>query len=272
MTQITFIGGGHIGRALVGGLISAGAHPSTLTVCDRNDGQLERARALGDLSCTKDSKAATANAEVVVLSINPQFVEEVCRDIADVVRRGEIAVICVAAGIHIDRLCEWLGGHQRIVRVMPNTPAMIGRGAAGLYARDDVDATAREHAESIMAAVGEIVWLAREEDIDAVTAVSGSGPAYFYYLMECMQAAAEEFGLDAQAARLLIAQTAAGAAEMTLQGDLTLKRMRMQVATRGGTTEAAINVLLGRGFKEAVADAVRAARQRSIELSHPNEK
>ena len=271
MTRITFIGGGHIGRALLGGLIAAGAEPPSLCVADPNEAQRARVSDFGDVVASDDNAAAVEGAEVVVVSVKPQYVESVCREVADGVKRSGAAVISVAAGIHVAHLEKWLGGHQRVIRVMPNTPAMVGRGAAALYAHEHVDEEAREHAAAIMGAVGRYIWVDDEAHIDSVTAISGSGPAYFYYLMECMQEAAESFGMSADDARLLIAQTAAGAAEMTLQGDLTLKRMRMQVATPGGTTEAAVNVLLGRGFAEAVADAVRAARERSIELSHPRE-
>jgi len=267
-SRIAFIGGGNMAAALIGGLLQdapAGSRPS-IVVSDPSE---ERRRTLADrleIETTGDNHAALEGAQVVVLAVKPQMMREVAEELAAGLAAGQL-VMSIAAGIPVGALQGWLGGHRAVVRAMPNTPSMVGCGASGLFAAEAVSAEQRNDAESLMRAVGVVQWLDEESEIDEVTALSGSGPAYVFYLMESMQAAAEELGMAAADARLLTLETVFGAAKLALAADESPAELRRRVSSPGGTTERAIRELDDAGVREAFARAVRASRDRSRELA-----
>jgi pyrroline-5-carboxylate reductase len=267
-SRIAFIGGGNMAAALIGGLLQdapAGSRPS-IVVADPNE---DRRRALAerlDVETTADNHAALAGAQVVVLAVKPQMMREVAEALAAPLAAGQL-VLSIAAGIPVAALQRWLGGHAAVVRAMPNTPSMVGCGASGLFAAEAVSEAQRSDAESLMRAVGVVQWLDDESAIDEVTALSGSGPAYVFYLMESMQAAAEELGMAADTARVLTLETVFGAAKLALAADESPAGLRARVTSPGGTTERAIAALDESGVREAFVRAVRASRDRSRELA-----
>jgi len=267
-SRIAFIGGGNMAAALIGGLLQdapAGSRPS-IVVSDPSE---ERRRTLAErlaIETTEDNHAALEGAQLVVLAVKPQMMREVAEDLADGLAAGQL-VISIAAGIPLEALQGWLGGHRAVVRAMPNTPSMVGCGASGLFAAEAVSEEQRSDAESLMRAVGVVQWLEEESQIDEVTALSGSGPAYAFYLMESMQAAAEELGMASDTARLLTLETVFGAAKLALAADESPAELRRRVSSPGGTTEQAIRALDDAGVREAFAGAVRASRDRSRELA-----
>jgi pyrroline-5-carboxylate reductase len=267
-SRIAFIGGGNMAAALIGGLLQdapSGSGPS-IVVADPSE---ERRRTLAsrlEVETTEDNRAALPGAQLVVLAVKPQRMRGVAEELASGLAAGQL-VISIAAGIPVGALQGWLGGHRAVVRAMPNTPSMVGCGAAGLFATEAVSDEQRSDAESLMRAVGVVQWLDEESQIDEVTALSGGGPAYVFYLMESMQAAAEELGMPSADARLLTLETVFGAAKLALAADESPAELRARVTSPGGTTERAIRELDEAGVREAVARAVRASRDRSRELA-----
>lgn len=271
--RIAFIGGGNMATALIHGVVegmeaqAASATPRDLTVVV-SDPSPERRAALIDrygIEAVGDNMQAIAQADIVVLAVKPQQI----RMVAEQIRSGlaaEQLVVSVAAGITSAALSAWLGGHPAIVRAMPNTPAMVGCGATGLYADASLSERARSNAESLLRSVGVVQWVAQEGDLDKVTALSGSGPAYVFLVMEAMQAAAEKLGLGADAARLLTLETVYGAARLAMTADESPAELRARVTSPGGTTEQGIAALERAGLREAFVDALRAAHDRSEEL------
>lgn len=264
MTTVAFIGAGNIARAIMGGFTAADPDAIVLAT-DPMPEQLELLPP--GVSGSSDNVAAVDQADVVVLCVKPDKMSEICRGLRDVA--GNRLFISVAAGITTGNLRNWLGAGPAIVRCMPNTPALVGAGMTGLFAAAGLSQGYRAAAESLLGAVGEVCWFNQEADLDLVTAVSGSGPAYFFLLIEAMQEAAVSLGLDAKVARLLAEQTALGAATMASQGDLDASVLRENVTSPGGTTAAALNVFAQEGFKQIVQEALAAAAQRSKELSAP---
>ncbi|MCL7744626.1 pyrroline-5-carboxylate reductase [Guyparkeria hydrothermalis] len=254
--------------ALIGGMVKdapEGARPS-IVVADPDD---ERRRSLADqlgVEVTADNHAAVDGAQMVVLAVKPQVMRSVAEDLAPDLAPGQL-VVSIAAGIPVAALQRWLDGHAAVVRAMPNTPSMVGCGATGLFAAEAVSREQQSDAESLMRAVGVVQWLDEESQIDEVTALSGSGPAYAFYLMESMQAAAEELGMSPDVARLLTLETVYGAAKLALAADEPPAELRRRVSSPGGTTERAIAQLEESGVREAFARAVRASRDRSRELA-----
>ncbi len=263
---VGFIGAGNMARALAGGLLVSGYARDRLILSDPLPEQREgAARALG-LEVYADNKAVAERAEVLVFAVKPQALAAAAREVAEIVQRRRPLVVSVAAGVRSIDLERWLGGELPVVRAMPNTAALVGSGAAGLYANTRVDETQREIAESILRAVGVAIWIEREELLDVVTALSGSGPAYFFLLMEILEAQAVAHGLPPAQARLLTQETALGAAKMALEGgEAEPARLRARVTSRGGTTEAAVQVLeqgdLRGLFHRAFGAAVARARE-----------
>ncbi len=265
--RITFIGAGNMAGALIGGLIADGVPPQDITATDPS---AEKCRALHEatgIRTSQDNRQAIADAATVVLAVKPQVLKQVAEEIADTVQTHNPLVISVAAGIHCDSLSTWLGGDLALVRTMPNTPAMVQSGATVLYATDGVSEKQREQAESLMRAVGLTQWVDDEALMDAVTALSGSGPAYFFLIMEAMEAVGREMGLPDETAHLLTLQTALGAARMALESSDSPQVLRQKVTSPGGTTEQAINTLVDGGIEALFTRALKAARDRSIELS-----
>jgi pyrroline-5-carboxylate reductase len=265
--RLTFLGAGNIARAIIGGLIDDGADATTMTAADPWDEARASAAQMG-LHVTEDNLAAVQSADVIVIAVKPNVVSDLCQEIAPVV--DDKLIISVAAGITTVSLTRWLGDGSPIIRCMPNTPALVGRGMTGLYGTPMVNATGRQHAEDILSAVGQFVWVDNESELDAVTAVSGSGPAYFFFVMEAIEAAAERLGLSPDVAHKLVVETALGAAMMAGQADVPAGTLRERVTSPGGTTAAALDVLNTKDLKGAFDEAITAAWRRSIELGAEN--
>ena len=268
MTQptIAFIGAGHMAGSLINGLTSDGYDPTCIVASDTNPDALAAMARRTGVRTTVDNGVA-AGSDVVVLAVKPQTLQGVAREIAPVVQQRRPLVISIAAGIREDALEDWLGGAVALVRTMPNTPAMIGAGATVLHAGSGVTDAQRDTAESILRAVGLTRWVDDEGLLDAVTALSGSGPAYFFLVMEAMEAAAIELGIPRETARLLTLQTALGAARMAIESDEEPATLRRRVTSPGGTTERAVAVFEDGGLRELFDRALTAARDRSVELS-----
>lgn len=270
-TTITFIGAGNMARSLIIGLLQDKANV-LLRVADPDPQQLDAIRQhWPDVQATQDNAEALQGADVVVLAVKPQVMREVLEPLADLAQRNRPLVISIAAGIREAALNQWLGGNLPIVRCMPNTPALVQTGATGLVANAQVSQAQRNLAESILRAVGITVWFAEEASIDSVTAVSGSGPAYFFLVMEAMQAAAQNLGMSAEDAQLLVVQTALGAARLALESGEPAAELRRKVTSKGGTTEAALKVLNDGGLPALFEQALQAAAQRSRELAAANQ-
>lgn len=265
--SLTFIGGGNMAASIIGGLLAAGVAPQQITVSDPSSESLARVRQLGEVHTTQDNNAAVASADVVVMAVKPQVMRDIAEALAPALSDKRPMVISIAAGIRSASLSQWLGGQCPVVRCMPNTPALLASGATALHADDQASTEQKSLAEAILQAVGLSVWVQEEADLDVVTAVSGSGPAYFFLLMEAMQAEAEAMGMNPETASALIAQTALGAARMAQESGSKPAELRRQVTSPNGTTEAALNQFASDEFTAIVGRALRAARDRSISLS-----
>jgi pyrroline-5-carboxylate reductase len=264
---IGFIGGGNMARCLAGGLRSNGWDPRRLRVSDPDEAvRATLASSLG-VGVSESNIEVAADSDVLVLAVKPQVLREVARELADTVLARKSLVISIAAGIRSGDLSRWLGDHSAIVRAMPNTPALVGAGASALYATPGVTNDMRAAAESILRAVGGAVWISEEDQMDVVTALSGSGPAYFFLVIESLESAAIAQGLDPETARLLTLETAYGAAKMALEDEEEPARLRERVTSPGGTTERAIQALEAAGVREHFADALAQAVARSRELA-----
>jgi len=263
--RIAFIGAGNMARALAGGLLRAGARAADLIATDPVALQRKQIEALG-IAATDDNAKAIEGATVVVLAVKPQVMRGVVEALAPSVTQDQL-VISIAAGIPTHAIERWLAHARPLVRCMPNTPALYGVGITALYANGAVTKRQAALAESVLAAAGEVVWVANEDQLDAVTAVSGSGPAYYFYLMEAMQRAARALGLDDDLARKLTLATALGAAVMAKESGERVEQLRKNVTSPGGTTERAISVLDARDASAAFEDAIAAAAARSRELA-----
>ena len=265
--KLAFIGGGNMAIALISGLLKRGLPATHCVVADPSAQQRARLAQDYGVAASEDNAAAVVNAEVVVLAVKPQQMRAVVRSLAPHLARRNPLLISVAAGIPHAAMARWAGAGIDIVRAMPNRPALEGHGATGLYAPAEVAQAQRALAESIMAAVGATVWVAQESQMDTVTALSGSGPAYFFLFMEALEAAARKLGLPQEVAHRLTLDTALGAAHMARQSTESLATLREQVTSKGGTTAAALEVLEAAGLRDIVAQAVTAADRRSAELA-----
>jgi pyrroline-5-carboxylate reductase len=264
--RIACIGGGNMGRAILGGLVRRGHDPATIRLAEpREAARAALAEELG-VAVTADNRAAAADSEVLLLAVKPQQMKEVVVELAPTLALHYPLLLSIAAGIPTAALAAWAGSAVALVRAMPNTPALIGRGVTALYATPNTAAADRTRAADLLAAVGGVVWVAAEEELDAVTALSGSGPAYFFLFMECLERAAVSLGLPAVTARRLAVETAAGACELALRSPLAPDELRAQVTSEGGTTAAALEVFAARGFEPLVAAALDAAARRAAAL------
>lgn len=264
---VGFIGAGNMARSLAGGLLRNGWARNRLILSDPDAAQRAAVEKVLKLKTYATNNDVAARADILVLAVKPQVLRTAALELTETVQSRRPFVVSVAAGVRLADLERWLGGGLPIVRVMPNTAALIGSGAAGLYANPRVTPGQRDQAESILRSVGVTVWLGDEALLDVVTAVSGSGPAYFFRVMEALERAAVEEGLDRATARLLTLETAFGAAKMALEGGEEPAVLRTRVTSPGGTTEQALAVLETGGIEKLFHQAVRAATQRARELA-----
>jgi len=267
--NICFIGGGNMASALLGGLLQQGYPAAQIGVVDINAKQRDRIKHQFNVEATGTLAEGIANSgeastSVIVLAIKPQQLAIVARELAPLL--SDQLVISIAAGIRAKDISRWMGAYGRVVRAMPNTPALIRAAVTGLYALPAVDEEGRGHAESILRAVGSVLWCEQEELLDAVTAVSGSGPAYVFYFMEAMQQAALELGLSKDQARQLSVETFLGAAKLAFESEEDAAMLRARVTSPGGTTERAIASLENDDVRSAITRAVNRSYQRSREL------
>ncbi|MDT8383573.1 MAG: pyrroline-5-carboxylate reductase [Gammaproteobacteria bacterium] len=269
--HISFIGGGNMAASLIGGLLADNLQAGQITVTDPNPRSRDYLAENFGVHTTQDNAAAVAEADVVVLAVKPQLLQGVATALAPAVQARQPLVITVAAGIRSVDLNRWLGGEAgrpvAVVRAMPNTPALVQTGAIGLFASAPVSAAQRDLAESILRAAGLTLWVEDEDQMHAVTALSGSGPAYFFRIMEALEAAGAELGLPAETARLLTLQTALGAAKMALESSETVTTLRERVTSPGGTTEQGLRVLAENHIDRLMAQVLQAAADRSRELA-----
>jgi len=265
--KVGFIGGGNMARAIAGGLLRGGMHATDVFIAEPRSEQCELLREeLFGTMVTEDNTAVARAADALVFAVKPQILKSVCIDLESVVCVSRPLVISIAAGPRVDDIDRWLGGGNSVVRVMPNQPALIDQGISALIANERASAVERELAESIMSAVGLSVWVESESDIDAVTAVSGTGPAYFYLLIDVMIQAGEKYGLDARTARALAVETARGATALASAESESMASMIERVRSPGGTTTAAFEHLDAADVRGIFADAIEAARSRAVEL------
>ncbi|BCU08180.1 pyrroline-5-carboxylate reductase [Allochromatium tepidum] len=265
--NIRFIGGGNMATSLIAGLIADGYAPHAIQVSDPSPERRQALQAGFGVRALADNVEALAEAETLVLCVKPQLAASVCAELAPLLSDRRPLIVSVMAGVPERTIQRWLGAPLPIVRAMPNTPAMVQTGAIGLHAGPEVDAEGRNRAETILRAVGLVRWVEEESHIDAVTAISGSGPAYFFLFMEALEQAAIDLGLDGETARLLTIQTALGAAKMAMESADPPARLREQVTSPGGTTERALAVFDEADLRALVERAARAARDRAVELS-----
>jgi len=264
--SIAFIGAGNMSSSIVGGLLTAGFPAEDIAAAAPGTTNLDRLQRLGVARVGHDNLAVAREADVVVLGVKPQVLREVCTGLAGQLRAEQL-VLSIAAGVSASSIAAWLGPEPSVVRCMPNTPALLGSGASTLCAHGTVPAVQRERAERILSAVGVACWVEDEEHLHAATALAGSGPAYFFQLMEGMIDAATRMGLEADAARILCAQTCIGAGRMLAEGDSSAAELRRRVCSPGGTTEQAVAAFTRGQLPELVDSAMNAALERSRELA-----
>ena len=264
---IAFIGAGNMASAIFGGMIEAGYPADRIIATARSRDTLEALEQRYGVTTTQDNADAVARADAIVLGVKPQMMHDVCQALAPAVQERKPLVISVAAGITCDSLERWLGGELAIIRCMPNTPSLVGVGASGLYATSRVTDEQRALMDEMLTAVGIVEWVEEEGLLEAVTGISGSGPAYFFLFIEALEAAGIELGLDAETARRLAIQTGRGAAQMAFTSEHEPAELRRRVCSPNGTTERAINSFEGDGLREIVGRAAKASSARAAELA-----
>ncbi|WP_226468958.1 pyrroline-5-carboxylate reductase [Luteimonas panaciterrae] len=279
---IAFIGGGNMARSLIGGLVARGTSAASIRVAEPMDALRDGLAKDFGVHVFSDNRQAADGAAVWILAVKPQVMRQVCEALAPLAQEARPLIVSIAAGITSAQLGRWLGGGElydgglsdsviRIVRCMPNTPALLGAGVTGLFANAAVDAAGHAQAETLLSAAGATVWIEDEAHMDAVTAVSGSGPAYVFLLAEAMEAAARSEGLSDDAARTLVLQTVLGAARMLTESGEAPAELRRRVTSPGGTTQAAVETFEAGGLRDLVAQAIRNATERGKQLSAAND-
>lgn len=258
-------------RSLIGGLIQKGLPADKIKVSEPVTVLADGLAKDFSVATFSDNHEASTGSNIWVFAVKPQVMKSVCRQLASLAQASKPLIISIAAGITSQQLDAWLGGNMPVVRIMPNTPALLGAGASGLFANEHVDAEQKKHAQDLMQATGITVWIENENLMDAVTAVSGSGPAYVFLLAEAMQAAGVAQGLSAEAARALTNQTLLGASRMLSETNEPADVLRQRVTSPGGTTQAAIESFEAQGFRDIVGNAIDAATQRGRALSAAND-
>jgi len=265
--KISFIGGGNMASSLIGGLIADGCNPQDISVVDIDEQALDTLKSRFGIKVYTDGRTAVKDAETVVFSVKPQVFKSVAQALADDVAASKALVISIAAGIRTRDMDRWLGKDCPIVRAMPNTPALVQCGASALFANERVSREQKDVAESVLRATGLVLWVDQEPLMDAVTALSGSGPAYFFRIMESLVDAGQALGLSYEQARLLTLQTALGAAKLAMESNENISKLREGVTSPGGTTEQGLKVMNDNNIDATINKAVAAAHQRSIELA-----
>lgn len=264
--SIAFIGAGNMASSIIGGLTTSGHAAQTIRAADVSTESLQRVTRIAPVATGTDNAAAAMGADVIILAVKPQVMADVCASIAPVVAKSDALILTIAAGVPISSYQRWLQTAAPIVRCMPNTPALLGSGASGLFASPEVSSLQRERAQAIMDAVGISVWVNTEQQLHAVTALSGSGPAYFFLFMESMVDAGEQLGLDRDTATALVQQTCLGAARMALESGVPLDELRRRVTSPKGTTERAVASFETQAFRGLIHNALAACSARSEEL------
>lgn len=264
---ISFIGAGNMASAIIGGMLDSGFKAGNIWASAPNDDHLQAIRKRFGISVTTDNRYCAQQADMVVLAVKPQAMANVCRDIAPIAQNTRPLMVSIAAGLGTDTLDEWLGGGLPIARVMPNTPSLVGKGAAGLFANTSVTSDQKKMVQSVFEGIGIAVWVEDEALLHGVTALSGSGPAYFFLMLESLEAAATEAGVNPETARLLAIQTMAGAAEMAAKSEHDPAQLKKNVMSPGGTTEQAVNTFEEGGMRNLVKKAYNAAYKRSEKMA-----
>lgn len=264
---IAFIGAGNMASAIIGGLIHNGLAASHIRAADPYQPSLDKLAESYGIHTSQDNNQIISGADIVVLAVKPQQMHAVCANIQASLQQHQPLIISIAAGITCGMLEQWIASNAAIVRCMPNTPALVQTGATGLFANARVSDEQKQQADQLLQAIGIVNWVASETQLDAVTALSGSGPAYFFLVMEAMQAAGEALGLDAETAKSLTLQTALGAAKMATESDVDAAELRRRVTSPGGTTAAALAVFENAGLRQLFQQALTAADERSKTLA-----
>lgn len=266
-SNITFIGAGNMAGAIMAGMVQGGYPAASITATATREATLQPLRKKLGIYTSTDNLAAIAAADVVVLSVKPQIMRQVCESLRDTIQGSRPLIISIAAGLSAESMERWLGDDLPVIRCMPNTPSLVGAGACGLFANANVNDTQRELATQLMESVGIAAWVEEESLIDAVTAVSGSAPAYFFLMFEAMEEAGVKLGLNAETARRLAMQTALGAATMALHSDKSPAVLKRNVMSPGGTTERAVAHLEQAGLRDTLDGAMQACANRAREMS-----
>jgi pyrroline-5-carboxylate reductase len=267
MTNIAFIGAGNMARAIIIGMVNSGVAAQNIMVANPSpEKRLALAEKFG-VQQTDDNIVAAKFADVIVLCVKPHFIAEVCQQINTNININGKTFISVAAGTTVAQIQQALGGNRPVVRVMPNTPAQLGLGMSGLFASPEVSTDEKAISEKLMTAVGKIIWLNTEAQIDDIIAVAGSAPAYFFLFMEAMEKHAQQLGFSASESRMLVQQTAVGAAQMVAQNEESIAQLRENVTSKGGATQAAIKQFNSEGLEGLVVNAMDAAIMRAQEMA-----
>lgn len=253
--------------AIIGGMLDNGFKGADIWVSAPDDSHLQAIRKRFGVSVTTDNRYCAQQADLVILAVKPQVMADVCRDIAPMVQNTRPLMVSIAAGLEAGTLDQWLGGGLPLVRVMPNTPSLVGKGAAGLFANDQVNDKQKQMVEKVFSSIGSALWVDEEPLLHAVTALSGSGPAYFFLMLEALEEAATEAGINPETARKLAIQTMAGAAEMAGRSEHDPAQLKRNVMSPGGTTERAIHTFEDGGLRELVKKAYSAAFSRSEDMA-----
>ena len=267
MSKIVFIGGGNMASCLIGGMLANGFSSKDIIVSEPNEDSRKRLASTYGVLTTADNIDAVSQADIVVLAVKPQIMGAAVSPLAAALEHKPI-IVSIAAGIPVNALQNWMGQELKIVRAMPNTPAMVQSGATGLFANQSLEQNQKAVIESIFSAVGYACWVNQESDIDAVTAVSGSGPAYFFLIYEAMLKVAQELGLDSETASKLTLHTAMGAARLAITSEDAPRKLRKQVTSPGGTTQAAIESFQAQNLEQVFRQAMTAAVERAREMSN----
>ena len=266
-SSITFIGAGNMSGSIIGGLVNNGYPASQITASAPTKVNLEKLASQYKINISTDNHQSATEADIIVLGVKPQMLQAVCVDLAPALANKTPLIISIAAGIETTNIQLWLGKKLPIIRCMPNTPALVAQGASGLFANNQVSKKQQQQADEIFSSVGITEWVEREDQMHAITALSGSGPAYFFLIMEALEDAAVKAGVPRKNARRLGIQTVLGAAEMARQSDLEPAQLKRNVMSPGGTTERAIQSFEDGGLRDLFDNAINAAAQRSKELA-----